>query len=964
MATKKANVLVIGSGGREHALAWKLKQSERVGSVFTAPENATEFSVGDALKSLSSISLVVIGPEQQICDGWTEALSPYAKVFAPSKAASIIESSKTFSKNFMQRVGIPTAEFRVFESPAEAISYLEKSGKSKFVIKEDGLRAGKGVFIVDDIEQAIERITVLEISESSPVVIEEFLEGYEVSALCFTDGTSIKRMPFSQDHKRALEGDLGENTGGMGAIAPLFLPLDVEAEIDNILKQTVSGLATEKLAYRGVLYAGLMITPDGPKVLEYNCRFGDPETQVLMRLLKSDLYDICVACVDGTLNETEISWSHESAIGIVIASKGYPGNFTKGKPITNIPPNTPEVVTFFAGVKQNPETGELVNSGGRVLCITATAKSINEGKFKALETAKHVVFSEKFYRRDIGHFVTDHRQSLSYAKAGVDITEGNNLINLIKGACKRTLIPGTEDIGGFGALVDLKKAGFSDPQLVLGMDGVGTKIEIASKAGKFDKLGYDLVGMCVNDVLCYGAAPLAFLDYYVTGKLKATAASSVVIGVAEACAEAGCALVGGETAEMPGVYGPEQWDLAGCCIGAKERHWANIPDVASIAPGDVLIGIASNGLHSNGFSLVRAVLSSSGTELTDKLPWNETSTFADELLKPTKLYVKSLLPLLKDSKLKAISHITGGGLIENVPRVLPDGLTAEIDCASIETPEIFKWIQKTGNIAPSEMYRTFNCGIGIVAVVSEDLEAYVLHHLEQNHLAAGVIGKLTKKQNIGSTTVNLLNPEANFTLAEVAKPVPMANVAILISGSGSNMVNLIEASFKPQSHANVRLVISNKATAGGLKLARAQGIETLVIPHGTDRHVFEEKVDAALRERSIDFICLAGFMRILTGSFTNKWANRIINIHPSILPSFKGAHAVPLALKAGVKVTGCTAHFVCEEVDAGEILAQEVVPVLPDDTESSLHARIQQKEHHIFPIVMELVASRIVKNEL
>uniref|UniRef100_A0A914QM68 phosphoribosylformylglycinamidine cyclo-ligase n=1 Tax=Panagrolaimus davidi TaxID=227884 RepID=A0A914QM68_9BILA len=766
-------------------------------------------------------------------------------------------------------------------------------------------------------------------------------------------------MPFSQDHKRAFEGDRGENTGGMGGIAPLFLSDSMEKEIKEILQKTVYALKDQGAEYKGVLYAGLMITKNGPKVLEYNCRFGDPETQVLLRLLNSDLYQICLACCNGNLNEIQIEWSNKCASGFVIASNGYPNSFTKGAKISGIPVDSDEVVTFFAGVKKSAD-GTLQNSGGRVLCVTAIGKSFYDAKTKALEVVEKINFSEKFYRRDIGRFVMSKKNSMSYESAGVNISEGNALVDSIKSACKDTLIPGTEQIGGFGALIDLKKAGFTDPLLVLGMDGVGTKLEIASEVGNFSSLGYDLVGMCVNDVLCHGAAPIAFLDYYVTGKLKKEEAAEVICGIAKACKEVGAALVGGETAEMPGVYSPKQWDLAGCCIAAKEREWPTLPEFDNIRIDDVIIGIASNGLHSNGFSLVRKIFKESGITFDKPTPWNANITFGDELLRPTKLYVKPLLQLVTSNQIKALSHITGGGLLENVPRILPQTLSAEIDCKKLHILEVFKWLQKAGDIEAKEMFRTFNCGIGMVAVLDPSKASFVLAEIEKAGIHAYEIGKICKKSESGKS-IKLQNIEDVFDFGDTGIVVQKrANVAVFISGTGSNMINLINQASNPSSHCTIRLVICNKPEAKGLERARERGIEAICIPHGDDRHVFENKIYQELIKRDIDFICLAGFMRILTGEFTQKWVNRIINIHPSLLPSFKGKDAVKLALEAGVKVTGCTAHFVSEEVDAGKIIAQEVVAVEDNDDEKTLHTKIQEKEHSMFPKVMEIVAKSIV----
>lgn len=433
------------------------------------------------------------------------------------------------------------------------------------------------------------------------------------------------------------------------------------------------------------------------------------------------------------------------------------------------------------------------------------------------------------------------RKPFSYEASGVNISEGNALVEKIKTACKNTLTPGTDEIGGFGALVDLKQLGFEDPLLVLGMDGVGTKLEVASAVNQFESLGYDLVGMCVNDVVCHGAAPVAFLDYYVTGKLNKEAAAKVIISIADACKDCSCALVGGETAEMPGVYNPDQWDLAGCCIGARERSWGEFPKINEIAEGDVIIGLYSSGLHSNGFSLVRALFEKNEIKYTDKCSWDTNLSFGDELLKPTKLYPAKLLPLIKRDWIKGSAHITGGGLVENVPRILPKHLLAKINCSSWRIPEIFKFLQKLGNVNPQEMFRTFNCGIGMVIIVEENRAKEVYQKLSGVEQIS-IIGRIEKRENHPEQVI-LENPESivNYD-SGYGLNTRRANVAILISGTGSNAINLIEQASNPLSSCNIRVVISNKEDAKGLEAAKERGIEAICVPHGNDRQLFEEKI--------------------------------------------------------------------------------------------------------------------------
>jgi phosphoribosylformylglycinamidine cyclo-ligase len=309
------------------------------------------------------------------------------------------------------------------------------------------------------------------------------------------------------------------------------------------------------------------------------------------------------------------------------------------------------------------------------------------------------------------------KDRLTYAQSGVDIDAGNRLVDMIKPLVKATARPGADaEIGGFGGLFDLKRAGFADPVLVAATDGVGTKVKIAIETGIHGTIGIDLVAMSVNDLVVQGAEPLFFLDYFACGKLDPATGAAIVAGVAKACKQSGCALIGGETAEMPGLYAAGDYDLAGFAVGAAER--GTLLPRNDVQAGDVVLGIASSGVHSNGFSLVRKVVEVSG------LPWNTPAPFAsgktlgEAVLTPTRLYVKSCLAAIRETKgVKALAHITGGGFPDNIPRVLPAGLGVTIDLARVPVLPVFQWLARTGNIAESEMLRTFNCGIGMIAVV-------------------------------------------------------------------------------------------------------------------------------------------------------------------------------------------------------------------------------------------------------
>ena len=336
---------------------------------------------------------------------------------------------------------------------------------------------------------------------------------------------------------------------------------------------------------------------------------------------------------------------------------------------------------------------------------------------------------------------------LTYKDAGVDIVAGDALVDRIAPAAKATARRGAgADLGGFGGLFDLKAAGFNDPLLVASTDGVGTKLKLAIEAKRLDTIGQDLVAMCVNDIVVQGAEPLFFLDYYATGALKVDEAAIVIEGIARACKESGCALIGGETAEMPGLYAKGDFDLAGFAVGAVERGDV-LPKMSTMSAGDFLLGIASSGVHSNGYSLVRKVIELTGLTLASEAPFDKHASLGEALLTPTRLYVQSALAAIRQGGVKGLAHITGGGISENVPRVLPQGLDAEIDLSAWALPPVFAWLAHEANLAQDEMLRTFNCGIGLVAVIDEKNAADVIAAFRQAGEYAFVIGALVKGES-------------------------------------------------------------------------------------------------------------------------------------------------------------------------------------------------------------------------
>ncbi|EEB08013.2 phosphoribosylamine-glycine ligase [Schizosaccharomyces japonicus yFS275] len=745
-------ILLIGNGGREHALAWKLAQSPLVTKVYVAPGNGGTQAAGkdskienvdigvcdfDKLVAFAvekSVGLVVPGPEVPLVEGIE---SHFRRVgipcFGPSKEAARMEGSKAFSKDFMQRNNIPTTAHKSFTDFETAKKCVQEWGlKTELVIKADGLAAGKGVILPKTMDEAIAALESIMLDKEfgaagKTVVVEELAEGEEISILTFCDGYTCKSLPAAQDHKRALDGDKGLNTGGMGAYcpAPIATP-KLMAEIQKtIVQPTIDGMRREGYPFVGILFTGLMVTKQGPVVLEYNVRFGDPETQAVLPLLDTDLAELMLACVDRRLDAIDLKVKDKFSCVVVCAAGGYPSSYRKGDVIEVDPISEPNVNVFHAGTAV--KDGNVVTNGGRVICVSAVNDTVRSAVDSAYKGVANIHFKDMFYRKDIAHRALKPQNKaedgLTYESAGVSVDAGNAFVQQIKDLVKSTRRSGADaSIGGFGGVFDLKAAGYEDPLLVSATDGVGSKLMIALEMQKHDTVGIDLVAMNVNDLVVQGAEPLFFLDYYATGKLILSDARDFVKGVVDGCLQSGCALVGGETSEMPGVYPHGHYDTNGTAVGAVNRD-ALLPNFDSFKAGDVLLGLASDGVHSNGYSLVRKIVEVSDLEYKSTCPWDEKTTLGAALLTPTRIYVKPLLHVIKKGLVKGMAHITGGGLIENVPRMLPKTLKAVIDVQQFPVPPVFSWLKHAGNVPTSNMARTFNMGIGmVVAVAAEHAE--------------------------------------------------------------------------------------------------------------------------------------------------------------------------------------------------------------------------------------------------
>uniref|UniRef100_A0AAG5DER4 Trifunctional purine biosynthetic protein adenosine-3 n=1 Tax=Anopheles atroparvus TaxID=41427 RepID=A0AAG5DER4_ANOAO len=801
-ASAKKKVLVIGAGGREHAICWKLARSDRVAAVYALPGSpgiaavpklhlVSDVSVKDFNAIVSwckrnQIDLVAVGPEDPLADGLADVLrAAGVKCFGPGQRGAQIEADKNWSKDFMHRHGIPTARYASFTDADEAKAFIRQAPYQALVVKAAGLAAGKGVIVAETIDEACAAVDDI-LGEKkfgaagNVVVVEEKLSGEEVSVLAFVDSRTVRVMLPAQDHKRLLDQDRGPNTGGMGAYCPcpIIQPPQLELVVREVLQRAVDGLREEGIQYNGVLYAGMMLTPSGPKTLEFNCRFGDPETQVILPLLESDLYGVMEATCDNRLHEISLKFrAGLTAVGVVMASRGYPETSTKGCVIEGLDTVAarPEHLVFHSGVARN-ERGEFVTNGGRVLIGVVLHTDLKQTAALATAACSTISFDGSQHRLDIAQKAFKH-VSLSYKSSGVDIDAGDALVQRIKPLARGTNRPGViGGLGGFGGLFRLndatytdrrgKQVRYGDPVLVQGTDGVGTKLKLAETLNCWDTIGIDLVAMCANDVLCAGAEPLAFLDYIACGRLEVPTAALIVKGIAEGCRETNCALLGGETAEMPSMYAPGKYDLAGYCVGVVEADQI-LPRMDRIREGDLVVGLPSSGVHSNGFSLVNKILETTRTKLTDRAPFGEDgcSSFGEELLTPTRLYVAPVLPLLRQTDtVRALAHITGGGLVENVPRVLPEGLAVEVDFDVVDIPPIFGWLAAAGNVTEREMLRTFNCGIGLVLIVDGTDVSWKDKLAGQG---AVVLGKVTRRKAGGEQVL-----VKNFSVAieRAAKP--------------------------------------------------------------------------------------------------------------------------------------------------------------------------------------------------
>jgi len=740
-------VLVIGQGGREHALASRIAESPRCSRIFVAPGNPgmpgdrLPIDVTDVVAirnacSEHAIDFVVVGPEAALAAGVTNALREIGvAVFGPTAELARLETSKAYARNLAEKLGIPSPRFATFTTHDvdAAIAWWRSIGR--VVVKQSGLAAGKGVVVPDSDEQTERAIReALHIGE---VVLEERLVGTECSLIALCDGAIAAALPLAQDHKRIGEGDVGANTGGMGAYAPAPVAADPLELMAAFITPVIDHFAAAGTPYVGALYAGIMLTNDGPRLLEYNCRFGDPEAQVLLPLIDGDVLEILLAASTGALSTTPVRITNSHALAVVLASAGYPATSTRGSVISGISDDPPHTYVFHSGTAI--ENDALITAGGRVLTCVGVGASLAEARQHAYATAAHIRFDGAYFRRDIG-WRASGAMIHSYAATGVNIDEGTKAVDLIKESVATTATDSVlRGVGAFGGTIDASfLKDYKHPVLVGSTDGVGTKVELAARTKRLRGVGHDIVNHCVNDVLVQRAFPLFFLDYLAASTINAHHVAEVVSGMAEACRAADCVLLGGETAEMPGVYQDGAFDIAGTLVGVGERD--ELLPRSDIAAGDVLIGVASNGAHTNGYSYLRALFA---WIPLDAQPEPLDVPLVDALLVPHRNYLPILRAALDTNHVKALVHITGGGLPENLPRVLPRGIGADVRLDSWTMPPLFELVRQLSSLEINELYRTLNMGIGMVVIVNRqhadavratiDEETWIIGNLTDHH---------------------------------------------------------------------------------------------------------------------------------------------------------------------------------------------------------------------------------------
>ena len=897
-------ILIVGCGGRENILSEKLKIDNElycIGSwinpdIFAIVKEyfVSELNEKNVFEYCKNIKpeMVIIGSETLLnSDLVLKCNLNNFKCIGPTKLLAQLETSKTFTRNFLTN-----NHFENFNPKYVLIKQNDNDFHSKiknfdkFVIKLDGLAGGKGVFVQDDHFKNIdEGILLIEKHlKNNNILIEEKLVGDEFSLFTLCDGVNCIHLPPVQDYKRAYENDEGPNTGGMGSIMDDF---DFLNEDDILICENLNSDVLMKITkqfcmnYIGILYGSFMKTNTGElKLIEFNCRFGDSEVFNLLNCIE-DLSSVFKDMINKNLKSINIK-SIKSVVKYLVP-RGYP--------------NSSLCKTIQYEKMNNVYASSLNNEnyllGSRAIAVYGEGKTIYEAYNNCEKLISKINKDDLYWRKDIGNVD-------SYKIAGVDIDKGNKFVKLIKEDVESTYNKNVlGNHGNFGGQYQ-----YNDNVLVASTDGVGTKgILVKKYTDSYYNCGHDIVNHSINDILVQGALPLFFLDYVATSKLNISDVSSFVKGCCDACKKVNCVLLGGETAEMPSVYKENHLDMVGTIVGEKKIQ------IEGICENDIAIGFPSSGPQTNGYTLIRKILE-------NHIPPNDILC---KLIEPHSSFLNEVLEINKSYTITGMCHITGGGLTENLKRVIPNELY--LDLNNIEYPEWCEWLKLNGELNDEEMKKIFNCGIGYIVFVRPKIN----------------IVKQGKKLRIG----------------------------VLGSTNGTDLDYIINAINEPSSkiynNIEIALTISDKQDSGILKKCKDNNIKNIYIPYisGEGRDYYDAKITNEFKKENVDFILCIGWMRILSNSFIKQWKQRCLNVHPSLLPKYGGNMDLKVheeVLKNEEKETGCTIHFITDEIDNGPIIMQKKCKIEENDTSEILKRKVQELEGNAYIETLELLHSNII----
>lgn len=1046
MSTVQTSVLVVGKGGSEHALACKLSHSHEVASVYVAPGNGGTLgpqqwggeSYADAARVMpvdldlkgpgfediitfckrNDVKMVVVGSQESLADGLADALRGQGLlVFGPSKLAAEIESSNLFAEEFAKRHGIPKLTASAGQSPED---HAPQDLDLSILTLTDGTSLTVFPYTIQNFKHALH-------GDFGPVT-----DGMGAVAPCTSVSSEMLGQIEQQVVRPTIKGLQSEGRPFVGC-------LQIELRVTKAGPQVLRFRAT--FSDLGAQVALPLLDCDLFDLLS-GCAAGKLE-ESLMKVRQD-----------------------RSVVAVVMTSGGFPGAFQTGHTISGVdrarcvpgthvfhnctePSSGPSTSSALqrnssnfqkrrsvSGIIEQPCMYSVVTSGGPVLTVAAVGKSITEARERAYVGVRAIDFKDCAYRHDIAAGPqTPHRapkqppgaeldlaplaptaypkaaaspaRGPAYLSAGVDCAAGAAALAGFEPLMEQTNRKGCRNVTGpegglaCGRFCDMKELGYKDPVLVSACSNVGTKLKVATMVGKLDTIGIDLVALCVNDVAAQGAEPVAFHNHLATAKLDVKEALSVVQGVAHGCSQAGCTLLDASTAELPGVFSRNSCDMLGFVVGVVERG-SLLPKTASMAAGNVLIALPASGLHSNGFSLARSLIRTGGFQYGQAAPFDPTCSLGEGLLKPTRIYAKSVLSLAKQNLLLGAAHIAAGGLSGSLSSLLPESLGASLNADSWELPTALRWFAALGKITCRELASTFNCGLGMVLVVTRENADTVVQELRKLQEEPVVVGELVSREAgkdavevdramgnwmmLPELGVSLPFPEILSSLQE-SRGAPRTRTAVLGGRQETSVVQAFTQMMKvPARASELTLLLSVDARSTMMEHAATAGIQASVIGDGRFASSdpgqwlgkksefaveFSEELQRMLEASRVQQLLILSDVdtSLLTQQFLEAWVGNIFLVHHSLLPAFPDSRPLEAAIKSGVCVTGCTVCFATPRAPGstqtgpqhGPIIAQESTRVTQRDTVDSLRERVVSEcELKAIPAAMRLVAEGAV----